>query len=177
MASSPFSDPRERSNKALLLDAYLNEVTSNPPRLDASQSMQGRYRIPESVPRSSNNVHAAETYTRRTIHHHDASECRDLKFSKPTDTVLGIAGSNSSGSTCSSLSSSLESNRIGSLFSFDASAIQGIGAWSKTEDERRCHQLHTLGIHPANEAEAQAIAGKALRAQGKYFPVFDEVES
>lgn len=103
---------------------------------------------------------------RRVIRHQRTDETSAVRFNQPTDTVKGVADSNSTSSSVSSLSSSFENSHLALSTPFDTVVFQGLASWSDEQGKCEEEQGQSFSLHAKNEAEAQAIADKTLRAYG-----------
>lgn len=106
--------------------------------------------------------------TRGMITHQRTNETSAIRLSQHTDTVKGVAGSDSTSSCMSSLSSCFEDSHLAHPTPFDVGVLRGLASW--TEEQEKCdeEQGQSFSLHAKNEAEAQAIANKTLQAFGNF---------
>lgn len=154
----------ERWNHASPLADHSKRIEPTVSKLDEDD--QGRQRVERMLSQSLVPEEDSKTLTRRMIRHPLSSEFLTMKPGKPTDTVRGIADSNSTNSSISSFSPSLEQSEINYSTPFNIDTIQHMAAWS---DKRQSghHHLQAFNIHPVTKPEAQAVAEKMIQARGK----------
>ena len=90
--------------------------------------------------------------------------------SKPTDTVRGIIGSDTSECAVPKLSSSSDDLCLEALETVDQNLLRGIAAWSDGDGIHNEDQEDLLTVHAESDAEARAIMKKTLRAHGAFNP-------
>lgn len=130
------------------------------------------------APQSLLDVEDPDFLTRRVITHQRTNETSAVRFSQPTDTVKGVAGSDSTSSCMSSLSSSFEDSHLAHPTPFDIGVLRGLASWSQEQAKSDEEQGQSFSLHAKNEAEAQAIADKTLQAYGNFreHPVYFEAD-
>ena len=108
----------------------------------------------------------SEPHTECLNGHRFVDHTPDLCFSKPTDTVRGIAGSDMRDSADSSLSSSYHDHRTDIPPIFDQAILQGMATWAEEHCDGDSHRHRPFEIEPENEVEAETMAMRALQACG-----------
>ena len=90
-----------------------------------------------------------------------------VRSNTPADSIRGISSTSAAESSDLSLLYNAGDSHLDCSTSFDTGLIEGIAAWSDELWKGDRQQLENFIIYPRNEAEAQAVVKKMLRACGK----------
>ena len=163
-----YEEPNDRAQarSTSLIEEYLDEIDPPLSMLAAHRGDEKPshiQRVTSSIPA---NVTDSKLHTECLIGHHVVDHTPNLCFSKPTDTVRGIAGSDMALSADSSLSSSYHDLRTDIPKLFDQAIVEGMAVWAEEHCNGDSQRHRSFDREPENEVEAEIMAARALQACG-----------
>lgn len=121
---------RERTSRASHVEDYLDEITS-PLLMLAVRSDQGTGHTVRAVPPTPYRSTVPESAKECLTQHPDFDDASAVCFAEPTDTVRGTAGSDTTDSAVSSMSSSYHDSQADRSEYFDTAIVRGLAAWTE----------------------------------------------